>query len=100
MDTLTLIPLLAFTLVASLFIYLSIDTLLERGLSFGNLARCLATLALSGLFLLPVAYVLFDVSGQWDTFVGITILLLLAALCALIGGVRHLRRSGPPSPRK
>jgi hypothetical protein len=93
MDGLTLIPLLAFTMVACLCMYIAIDELSERGLSFADLARFFLKLALSSLFLLPVSYALFDKSGEWYTFVGMTTLLLLATLSGLID---RLRQAGGP----
>ncbi|MBX5449416.1 hypothetical protein [Thermogemmatispora sp.] len=90
LDKLTLIPLFAFTLAAVIFMGLAIDSFVERGLSFSSLARFCLELALSCLLLLPVAYVLLDSSGEWYTFIGITVLLLLAALCALLGQLARL----------
>ncbi|WP_376796831.1 hypothetical protein [Thermogemmatispora sp.] len=95
LDNLTLIPLFAFSLAALIFVGLAIDSFVERGLSFSSLARFCLELALSGLLLLPVAYVLLDASGEWYTFVGITVLLLVAALAALLGQLVRLT-----SPRR
>ncbi|GER85470.1 MAG: hypothetical protein IMW90_18655 [Thermogemmatispora sp.] len=90
LDNLTLIPLFAFTLAALMFMGLAIDSFVDRGLSLSSLARFCLELALSSLLLLPVAYVLLDASGEWYIFIGITALLLIAALCALLGQLARL----------
>lgn len=95
LDTLTLIPLFAFTLAALMFIGLAIDSFVEHGLSLSSLSRFCLELALSSVLLLPVAYVLLDASGEWYIFITITALLLMAALCALLGQLARLM-----SPRR
>ncbi|WP_052888941.1 hypothetical protein [Thermogemmatispora carboxidivorans] len=90
LDNLTLIPLFAFTLAALMFTGLAIDSFVEHGFSLSSLARFCLELALSGVLLLPVAYVLLDASGEWYLFIAITALLLIAALCALLGQLARL----------
>lgn|SRR5579884_759611 len=93
MDGLTYVPLLAFTIISFLFIYVSIDEFIERGFSFSNLARCLLKVGGSGLFFIPAAYILFGETGAWYTVIVVTALLLLGMIAALIGEITRPQRA-------
>ncbi|MDQ2715226.1 MAG: hypothetical protein M3Z08_09995 [Chloroflexota bacterium] len=90
MQQFTLIPLVAFTLIAVLLMYATLDGLFEKGLSLFTIAGCLLKLAGCGLFLLPVVALLFDHSVQWYMVEGITGMFLLSILVSLLAEVSSL----------
>ncbi|MDQ2903352.1 MAG: hypothetical protein ABI456_01095 [Ktedonobacteraceae bacterium] len=90
MQQFNLIPLVAFTLIAVLLMYATLDSLFEKGLSLFHIAGCLLKLAGCGLFLLPVVTLLFNHSVQWAMVEGITGMFLLSILVSLLAEVSSL----------
>ena len=96
MNTAIYVPLVAFTLISFLFVYVSIDEFMDRfsrrGFALADLGSCLLKVGVSALFFLPVVAIMFSEDIQWYVVEGITVVLILGALCAIVGQVRALRR--------